>query len=120
MQSKNNSRARYQERFLRNGSLLLTHNQLALLQGLLDRPGGVAFSTRDFARAALPYVWRYREEPNAHSLWHAARRLPVHWVSSAHYGNRIVWTLTARGRAIVEHRIPSHVRGVGPYTQRGT
>jgi hypothetical protein len=98
------------EQLLGNDSILLTHNRVAILQGLLDCPRGVALSTCDLARAALPYVRRYREDPNAQTLWHAARRLPARWVSSTHRGNCIVWKLTARGRAIAEHRIKSHVR----------
>jgi hypothetical protein len=42
-------------------NLLLTHKQLAFLQGLLDRPRGVARSRRDLVRAALPYVKRFRQ-----------------------------------------------------------
>lgn len=37
------------------------------------------------------------------------------WVTRRPSKSRISWSLTARGRAIVERDVPAHIRGVGPY-----
>lgn len=49
------------ERPTKSGELLLSHNHLALLHGLLDRPSGIASSYADWlvrpaARRAFPAV----------------------------------------------------------------
>jgi hypothetical protein len=104
---------------LKSGALLLTHNQLALLQGLLDRPRGVARSRHDLARAALPYMKRFRPRlPSYWTLYHATVNLPAAWVRRRRAGNRIEFRILPRGRAILEGRVLVHVQGVGPYVPR--
>ncbi len=104
---------------LRNGALLLSHNQLAFLQGLLDRPGGIARSRRDLVRAALPHVRRYRPVlPSYWTLFHASANLPIVWASRRRVGRRIEFRLSERGRAILEGTVPVHLRGIGPYLPR--
>lgn len=110
---------------LRNGALILTHNQLAFLQGLLDRPRGVARSRRDLVAAATPYVIHLRERSTGlrsgfsySCLYKAVRNLPRALVTRRRAGNRIEFRMRARGRAILEGRLPAHVLGLGPYTPR--
>jgi hypothetical protein len=107
--------------------VLLTHNQLAFLQGLLDRPRGVARSRRDLVAAATPYVVRLRGRGaglragfSYWCLYKAVRNLPAIWVDRKRAGNRIEFRILPRGRAILEGRVPVHVRGVGPWAPRST
>src|SRR4051794_1005628 len=112
-------RRTWREPRLKTGALLLTHNQVAFLQGLLDRPRGRARSRRDLVRAALPYVKRFRPNlPSYWSLYHASVNLPFVWVTRMRVGNRIEFKILRRGRAILEGRLSAHVRGVGPYVPR--
>ena len=104
------------ERLTRDGAVLLSHNHISLLQGLLDRPGGRAASKRDLIAAAQPYIRRYR--PNPPSWWTvnlATYTLNPAWVDWKRQGNRIVFTLRPRGRAILEGEVPARIIGVGPY-----
>jgi hypothetical protein len=105
----------------RSKPLVITHNQLALLQGLLDRPRGVARSRRDLARAALPYVKPYRQHhPSFWTLYHAADNLPGDWVACRRVGNRVEFRILPRARAILEGRVgPIRLRGFGPWVPRG-
>lgn len=103
---------------LKNGLVLLTHNHVAFLHGLLDRPGGVARSRRDLVRAALPYIKKYRQLPSYWTLYHAAYGLSPLWVSRKQVRNRIEFKLLPRGREIIEGKVPGHVRGIGPYVSR--
>jgi hypothetical protein len=104
------------ERRTWDGAVLLTHNHIAVLQGLLDRPGGRAPSKRDLVAAALPYVCRYRRGvAYPAGIAHSIARLPsslVHWRRE---GNRKVFTLRPRGRAILDGKLPARIRGIGPY-----
>ncbi len=110
---------------MKNGRVLLTHNQLAFLQGLLDRPGGVARSRRDLVAAATPYVRQRRTGGDVlgagfsySCLYKAVRNLPADWVARRRAGNRIEFRLLSRGRDILEGRELVHVRGFGPYVPR--
>ncbi len=53
--------------------IVLTHNQLAFLQGLLDRPRGVALSRRDLVAAATPYIIQLRSGFSYSCLYKAVR-----------------------------------------------
>jgi hypothetical protein len=112
----------WQEPRLKTGALLLTHNQLAFLQGLLDRPRGIARSRRDLVRAATPYVTQLRARGSRlqagfsySCLYKAVRNLPAIWVARKRAGNRIEFRILQRGRAILDGRVLVHVRGFGPY-----
>jgi len=107
---------------MRPATPLLTHNQLAFLQGLLDRPRGVARSRRDLVRAALPYVKRFRPHlPSYWSLYHASANLPADWVARLRVGHRIEFRLLPKGRAILEGRAGSvRLRGIGPWVPRSS
>ena len=115
----------WKEPRLKTGALILTHNQLAFLQGLFDRPRGVARSRRELVAAAAPYARRLRMRGSGlrdgfsySCLYKAVRNLPGAWVERRRAGNRIEFRLRPRGRAILEGLVPAHVRGFGPYVSR--
>jgi len=92
------TRDRHPERLTRDGAVLLSHNHISLLQGLLDRPGGRAKSKRDLIAAAQPYVRRYRASPP--SWWTmnlATYTLHPSWVNWRRKGGRLIYRLLARG-----------------------
>jgi hypothetical protein len=104
------------ERLARDGAVLLSHNHLSLLQGLLDRPRGRARSKRDLIAAAQPYLRRYRGCPP--SWWTvnlATYTLNPAWVLWRRQGNRLVYKLRPRGRAILEGTVAARVIGFGRY-----
>ena len=109
---------------LRSGALILTHNQLAFLQGLLDRPRGIAQSRRDLVAAATPYAIQLRARSGSRGgfsyscLYKAVRNLPRTLVVRQRAGNRIEFRMLARGRAILDGQLPAHVLGLGPYVPR--
>jgi hypothetical protein len=105
------------EQRLRNGEVRLTHNSVALLQGLVDRPRGTAASRHDFVRAAIPHVQRFRS-PSYRTLYYAIARLPTTWVARKAIGNRVEFRLRPRGRAIIYGQVPAFIVGVGPYAPR--
>lgn len=110
------SRDRRPERLARDGAVLLSHNHLSLLQGLLDRPGARAISKRDLIAAARPYVVRYRTVPP--SWWTmnlATYTLHPSWVHWRRERGRLVYRLLPRGRAIVEGVVPARILGIGLY-----
>ena len=101
----------------RDGAALLTHNQLAFLQGLMDRPAGRSRTKKDLIQAAWPYVARYRgSEPSWWCIQKATRTLPSVWVSRRRRGNRLEFRLLARGRAIATGAAPAWIRGMGAWT----
>jgi hypothetical protein len=104
------------ERLCKDGRILVSPNHIALLNGLLDRPKGVARSYTDLARAALPHLARYRSDPRPNALLGAMHRLPSTWVERHRVGRRVECALTDRGRAIVNCDVPARVTGEGPYT----
>jgi hypothetical protein len=97
-----------------SGSVLLGFNQLSLLHGLYDRPDGRAESSADLVRAAIPYMRLFRD-PNWSSLEKATLSLHPAWVEKGRRGRRNTWTLTPRGRAIVERGVAACLRGEGQY-----
>lgn len=102
------------ERFTRDGAVILTLPQLALLQALLDRPACRARSRTDWAEASKPYVTLFRAYHWDGMMLHAYR-IPRAWVERTRVGRCIQCQLTDRGRDIIERRIPSHIYGHGPY-----
>jgi len=97
------------------GELLIGQNHIALLHGLYDRPGRTAPSLAAWVRASMPYVARFREHPSTLGLSLATGTLHSRWVKRVRRGHRIQVSLTKRGRAIVEHRLPIRIRGWGTY-----
>lgn len=109
-------------------TLILTHNQIAFLQGLFDRPRGVARSRRDLVAAATPYVIQLRARGRGirsgfsySCLYKSVRNLPSAWVARRRVGNRIEFRLLPKGRAVIEGRAGAiRVRGVGPWVRRSS
>jgi hypothetical protein len=115
------TRDRYPERLTRDGAVLLSHNHISLLQGLLDRPLSRAKSKRDLIAAAQPYVRRYRASPP--SWWTmnlATYTLHPSWADWERKGGRLVYRLLPRGRAILDGRVPARIIGVGPFVPGST
>jgi hypothetical protein len=96
------------------GAVIIGPNQLALLLGLVDRPGYQAESSQDMLNAAMPYMWLFRSASH-HALKKSLRRLNSAWVSRRREGRRTVWQLTERGIGIVERTVPAHLMGHGAY-----
>ena len=110
------TRAAGPERRTRNGAVLLTHNHISLLQGLLDRPGARAESKHDLILAAQPYIRRYRGQlPSWWTTYRATHTLHPSWVDWKREANRLVFTLLPRGRAILDGQVPARILGVGTY-----
>ena len=103
------------ERLTRDGAVIISHNHLCFLQGLFDRPYGVAHSSRDLHRAALPYTTYFRSSLSVSCLTKASCTLNVLWVSREVVGNRVQWQLTERGRAILTGMVRSRIPGFGDY-----
>jgi len=102
------------ERFTRDGAVVLTVAQLALLQALMDRPECRSRSRTDWAEASKPYVTLFqRYDWDAMML--RAYRIPRAWVTRTRVGRCIQCQLTTRGRDILERRVPTHIHGHGPY-----
>jgi hypothetical protein len=97
------------------GEILLSHNHIALLHGLYDRPDGYVASRAEWVRATRPFIERIKGDWNAWGLRGAMIRINPAWVSQKRKGRFITAKLTERGRAIVERRTPSNVRGRGAY-----
>jgi hypothetical protein len=104
------------ERRTRDGAVLLSHNHISLLQGLLDRPGARSVSKFDLISAAQPYIRRYRgERPSRGSLYYATSTLHSSWVAWKREGSRVVYRLRPRGRAILDGHVRARVAGFGEY-----
>jgi len=103
------------ERLTRDGAVIISHNHLCFLHGLLDRPSGVARSSRDLHRAALPYTIYFRSSLSLSCLAKASCTLNVLWVGREVVGNRIEWSLTERGRAMLTGMVRVRIPGFGEY-----
>jgi hypothetical protein len=102
------------ERFTRDGAVRVTLSQLALMHGLVDRPGSRTRSCKDWVDASVPYLWLIRH-PSYTCFVKCSVRVPHAWVSRTRVGRSLECQLTDRGRAILERDIPAHVHGYGPY-----
>jgi hypothetical protein len=96
------------------GEALLSHNHICFLHGLYDRPRGTVSSRAELIRAAFPYLARITS-PSVHCMAKAVRTLQPAWVERSRDGRKHLWTLTRRGRQIVERRVRARIRGYGPY-----
>lgn len=95
--------------------VLLSDNHIALLQGLLDCPGGTVRSVRDWVAVAMPHLERLQGSVSYSCFIKTTRTVHPLWVSRRREGSRIVCTITTRGRGIINGSVPARVRGVGPY-----
>ena len=97
------------------GEVVVSRTQLAMLHALLDRPGGRVHSHRDWVRAAYPYIGTHDWSSVRGRAMRAINTLHPRWVTTVRCGSRKISELTDRGFAILDLRIPVHVRGFGPY-----
>ncbi len=108
------------ERTFAGGVLSLGTYELALLHGLLDRPGGIAVGRLDLIRAAWPYALRLKEPGT--TLHNALRknipRLSTYWVARYRRGRLTCYHLLPRGRAVLEGLIPARLGGRGWYVPK--
>src|SRR5437870_3394164 len=91
------------------GEVLLSHNHIALLNGLYDRPNGFASSHTEWAHASIPYLKRFRTKVYHSCLIAAIGSIKSSWVTERRRSTGIEATLTDRGRAIVERVVPSRI-----------
>lgn len=98
-----------------SGEVILSHNHIAFLHGLYDRPNGVAESTTDLIRAAEPYLQLFESTLNNWNTSVRAWKMNPAWATREKVRNRMVWRLTDRGRAIIEQSVPARIRGYGVY-----
>jgi hypothetical protein len=103
------------ELLTKDGEPLLSHNHICLLNGLYDRPGGKVRSRADWVRATLPYLRQVNPHPSVHCLMKSIPTMQSAWITHSRDGRQHVWTLTQRGRDIVERKVRSRVRGFGSY-----
>lgn len=103
------------ERVTKDGEVLLSHNHIALLHGLLDRPNGIATSVTDWVVAAAPYSLRYCRYYSHWLLRKSIRTMHPSWIQRTRAGYCTRITLLPRGRAILDRTVPAHIHGIGPY-----
>lgn len=99
----------------KTGEVRLSHNHVALLVGLLDRPDGRAASITDWIAAALPVAQRFYRGATWWTLYRAHESLFREWVTYMRVGSRCTVTLTPRGREIADRTVPSRITGRGPF-----
>jgi hypothetical protein len=98
------------------GAVLLSHNHLALLHGLMDRPDAMAGSITDWTQSALPYVARLTGySASTHCILRSLRTFNWLWARRTRHGRCITVQLTSRGRALLDRTVPAHIVGRGPY-----
>ena len=105
----------FRERVTRAGEVLLSHNHIALLHGLMDRPDGIALSVSDWMAASLPYARRYRPYVSAGMLEKSIRTMHPSWIHRHKAGRCIHATLLSRGRAIIDRQVAARIRRYGAY-----
>lgn len=69
-------RSRRRHRISRPGEIFVSHDHIAILNGLLDRPDGMASSGTDLCRAARPYLKLFGSTINDWSLTYRAWKMP--------------------------------------------
>lgn len=102
-----------------NGEIVLGVSQLTMLHGLLDRSGGTAQSHRAWIRAAYPYMGVASWPTVQGRAMRAIRTLHPRWVTTIRIGSRKVTQLADRGYAILDLKVPVHIRGFGRYNGLG-
>jgi hypothetical protein len=98
-----------------DGEVLLSHNHIALLHGLYDRPGGRVEYRAEWVRATAPYISRMRSHWSAWCLRGSMIRIHPQLVTQVREGRRVAATITELGRGIIERKIPARITGRGSY-----
>lgn len=94
-----------------DGDIIISKNDLALLQVLYDRPDCTVASCRDWLYAAYVHRAVLRGNWSIPTLQRAMTKVHPAWVIRRKIGTRIQTTLSARGRAIVELEVRVKLRG---------
>lgn len=97
------------------GEVLLSHNHIALLHGLYDRPGGRVEYRAEWVRATVPYINRMHRGWSAWCLRGSMIRMHPQLVTQVREGRRVAATITDTGRGIVERKVPARITGRGSY-----
>jgi hypothetical protein len=97
------------------GEALLSHNHIALLHGLYDRPNGHVASRAEWVRAARPYADRMSPSWTDWSLRGSMTTMHPAWAKESRENRFIEATITEAGRQIVERNAPARIRGRGAY-----
>lgn len=90
-----------------SGEVRLSRNDIALLNGLYDRPGCTATSRRDWTLAAYPYRLALGGQWSLESLRRATYSVHPAWVMEKDRARGTDYVLTVRGCAIVEQTVPA-------------
>lgn len=98
-----------------DGEVLLSHNHIALLHGLYDRPGGRVEYRAEWVRATVPYINRMHSGWSVWCLRGSMIRMHPRLVTQVREGRRVAATITEIGRGIVERKIPARITGRGSY-----
>lgn len=98
-----------------DGEVLLSHNHIALLHGLYDRPGGRVEYRAEWVRATVPYIRRMHPGWSVWCLRGSMIRMHPRLVTQVREGRRVAATITDIGRGIVERKIPARITGRGTY-----
>jgi len=101
----------------RSGEVLLTLNQLVLLQALRDFPDAWAPSANAWVRRAAPYSDRIGAGTED-ALRKSARRVPEVLVARKRVGPYTAATLAPLGVALLDRVVPAWVMGRGAYPGR--
>ena len=108
-------RRSHSERRTKDGAVLVTHNQLLLLHGLLDRPKAAAVTYVDWVDASMPYLRCFARHAPASRLFKSILRLPDEWVTRTKTGHCWRCQLTLRGWSLLDGSLPAQVFGHGTY-----
>ena len=98
----------------RGGEVLLTLNQIVLLQALRDFPDAWAPSASTWVRRAALYG-RRAGAGSVSTLLKSARRVPEVLVARARMGPYLAATLGPLGMAVLDRVVPAWIHGRGPY-----
>jgi hypothetical protein len=108
------------ERHYKDGAVMIWPRQLALLQGLLDRPDGRVTSRHDAVCAAWPHVGKLTNGSESYAL--LCKTLPRlvrrGWVAKYRVGRKNHFALTARGRAIAWGAVLARIYGGAEWRPR--
>ncbi len=103
-----------------DGRVVVWPVQLAILQGLLDRPNGIALSRKDCACSGLPYYHPDCQRDRMYRrLYEAIPRLVERgWVRRNRAGRRIMIGLSSRGHSLVDGDVAVLLIGRGTWVPR--
>lgn len=99
----------------RKSRMNLSHNQVALLEALLEFPDTTAPSIKDWILKAMPIASRWRPGRTWSTMVASVGNFDWSLAKSTRNGSRKEVTLTERGWAILEGKVVVRVIGFGRY-----